>query len=345
MCTSPLHAFDTGQKTKDGNVKYLIKSYKVDYLFDLKNKWTPHYLNQPHPRYDCEVIDDYIQIPCGRCLECRLARSKEWAYRCILESKEHEHNYFVTLTYADPPKSSYIDDNGEIRESFTLVKADVQKFIKRVRKHFTGHKIRYYMCGEYGSLKNTHRPHYHIIFFGLPLDDLKLAPPYLQQNKHERNNKYDLYVSDYLTNEWKHGHVVIGPVTIDTCAYTARYIMKKQLGDNTIYDYMNILPPYTAMSNRPGIASNYFHENVEKIYQLGNYFINGEKVYPPRYYKNILKNYDEDKYEKFNNERMEAMEDISKHMLDHTDLSIINYFDVLEDIVENKNKSLTRNAL
>lgn len=43
--------------------------------------------------------DDVQVLPCGQCTSCRLNYSRNWAIRCSLEAAEHEHNYFVTLTY------------------------------------------------------------------------------------------------------------------------------------------------------------------------------------------------------------------------------------------------------
>ena len=43
---------------------------------------------------------------------------------------------------------------------------DLQKYIKRVRKHADkkfGAKVRYYACGEYGPVH--YRPHWHILFY------------------------------------------------------------------------------------------------------------------------------------------------------------------------------------
>ena len=82
---------------------------------------------------------------------------------------------FLTLTYAD----EHLPPNG------SLVVADLQKFIKRLRKHYAkrnnGIKLRYYACGEYGDRYG--RPHYHAIICGLSLrqedkDLVKLCWPF-----------------------------------------------------------------------------------------------------------------------------------------------------------------------
>ena len=163
------------------------------------------------------IIKDYVEIPCGKCIGCRLAYSKEWANRCVLESKGWKNNYFITLTYAP--------DTLPLNEEFgnaTLKPKDLQDFMKRLRiewqrKH--GHdNVRFYACGEYGS--KTHRPHYHILAFNLPLYDL--------EELKKTDNGDMLYISREIDKIWGKGNTWVGEVNWNTCAYVARYIMKKQ---------------------------------------------------------------------------------------------------------------------
>ncbi len=65
-----------------------------------------------------------IELPCGRCLGCRLEKSKEWALRCVHEAKMHKENTFITLTYADE----------HLPQGSSLVKSHFQKFIRSLRK-------------------------------------------------------------------------------------------------------------------------------------------------------------------------------------------------------------------
>mgnify|MGYP006865170730 CR=1 FL=1 len=75
--------------------------------------------------FDKVKLGDHTQeeicLPCGRCLGCRIERSKSWALRCMHEASLHLDNCFITLTYND--------DNLNTKGS--LVKADFQKFMKR----------------------------------------------------------------------------------------------------------------------------------------------------------------------------------------------------------------------
>ena len=103
------------------------------------------------------VADGYhdmpVQVPCGKCIGCRLDYSRKWAIRCVLEAQMHKENCFLTLTY----------DDEHLPKGEKLEKEEMQKFWKRLRKA-TGTKIRYYMAGEYGT--EGGRPHYHACVFG-----------------------------------------------------------------------------------------------------------------------------------------------------------------------------------
>lgn len=46
-------------------------------------------------------VDQRIQVPCGKCIECRLDHAKMWALRCWHESLKYPFSSFVTLTYDD----------------------------------------------------------------------------------------------------------------------------------------------------------------------------------------------------------------------------------------------------
>ena len=103
----------------------------------------------------------------------------------------------------------------------TLVVADVQKFMKRLRKHFTGTRVRFYLAGEYGS--RNFRPHYHAILYGIDLADF---PDLYPRGYNELKQAY--YSSPTMERIWKNGFIIMSEVTSRTCAYVARYVMKKQ---------------------------------------------------------------------------------------------------------------------
>lgn len=216
------------------------------------------------------VKQPFCKIPCGKCIGCKLEYSRQWANRCVLESKMHKSSLFVTLTYDElcVPRVMYAErENGEAREAMTLVKTDFQKFMKRLRSYVAYHmsdtfsntaisvvdgapQLRFFACGEYGP--ETLRPHYHAIIFGLDLPDKRL-----RQNV--RGNPY--YVSDILSELWPYGHHIIGNVSFQSAAYVARYCTKKLSGPaaSDAYDFYGIEPPFLLMSRKPGIGVPYYN--------------------------------------------------------------------------------------
>lgn len=218
-------------------------------------------------KYLYDTTGRFIILPCGQCYACRIAKSREWAARCVMESKMHKENSFITLTYSDenlPPDKS-------------LQKQDFTKFMKRLRKN-SGEKIRYYACGEYGSLYQ--RPHYHACLFGYRPKDLVI---------HSVRNGITLYRSPELEKAWQYrGFVTVGDVTYESAAYCARYVLKKITGVNAESYYNGRQPEYTVMSRRPGIAGEFFEKYSEDIYNKDFIVLRDKmKLKPPRYFDKI----------------------------------------------------------
>lgn len=254
-------------KDKNGDNAFEFYHQKVspflyDMTFETQDKLTGKTIKM-HPQY----------IPCGKCLGCRLDYSRDWSNRCIMESSRHEINWFITLTYDDANLTNgkvYLNkdlSDEEVPrwvdvEAKTLVPMEVTNFIKRLREYYSRVKnienIRYFYCGEYGG--TTGRPHYHLLVFGLDIDDLRLYRNTLKGDA--------LYNSDTIQKLWAKGFSVIAEMNWKTCAYTARYILKKQ-GEGKkhkgFYDDIGLYQEFTRMSRNPGIATPYYQTHVEQI--------------------------------------------------------------------------------
>lgn len=338
-CYHPLKAFKIGVHVS-GKDKYKIVPYDVHHItqYTAEGGWVP----VREPFYGSVGIhrSEWIEIPCGHCVGCRLDYSRQWANRCMLELQYHKSAYFVTLTYDEEhvPRCYHPDvEVDEMVEEMTLCKRDFQLFMKRLRK-FTGQKLRYFACGEYGS--QTFRPHYHAIIYGLELDDLEV---------YSRKNSYVYYNSDTLSRIWSYGHVVVGEVNWDTCAYTARYIMKKVDGEDKIMtDVFKVQPEFTLMSRKPGIAYQYLIDHPE-VYDYDQINIStprgGKQFKPPRYFDKL---FDIDNHEKMVDvkERRKADAKASETLkLSRTNLSKLEQLEVEERIKRNKIKSLLRKEI
>ena len=88
-CYHPLKGFPIGL-TNSGKTQYKIVPYSVDHVELRNGKWVPI---DCHMRSDAatKAVWDYIQIPCGKCVGCRLDYSRQWAYRCMLELENHAY--------------------------------------------------------------------------------------------------------------------------------------------------------------------------------------------------------------------------------------------------------------
>lgn len=207
-------------------------------------------------------------LSCGQCIGCRLEKSRQWAVRCVHEASLYDHNCYLTLTF----------DDYHLPDHHSLDHRIFQLFMKRLRKHYPDKTIRYYMAGEYGA--DLGRPHYHACLFNHDFVDKIL---------HSKNNGNPLYISPTLDKIWQQGFASIGSLTFNSAAYVARYIMKKQTGENAGQHYGNKKPEYNKMSNRPGIGQNWLKKYKSDVYPEGTLIINANKARPPRYYDQQFK--------------------------------------------------------
>lgn len=227
------------------------------------------------------ALGEYLELPCGRCVGCRLDRSKAWAVRCVHEAACHDQNSFITLTY---------NDDWLPRRPCTLVPEHLQAFLKRLRERVrsqTGKRIRFYACGEYGD--ENWRPHYHALIFGYEFPDKQLWK--------ERGGVRS-YVSRELEEIWGMGFCTVGEVTVESAAYTARYVMKKVGGDQSEFYYSEldpytgelvpILPEFSRMSLKPGIGALWFEQFGADVFPEDFVVVKGKRVRVPDYYDTLF---------------------------------------------------------
>lgn len=233
-----------------------------------------------------------VKIPCGKCTGCRLDYSRHWADRMMLELETAKKGLFVTLTYDDDSVPKAFDDFGNLI-GYTLDKKDAQDFMKNFRRH-CDKKVRFFCCGEYGGLYR--RPHLHFILFGIGLDDF--PPDHLKPLK--TNDKGDVFydISD-IDAAWSNfegrgrarhavsqkGFTYCSNVSWFTCAYVARYVLKKAGLSRMEESYQE--PEFVLMSRRPGIGADYLAKNPDCLRCTNIPVLVGDKVRKlpiPQYY-------------------------------------------------------------
>lgn len=240
MCSHPGKAWLTGSKTENGKDDYIVRLSTAGDLLSLDSLRDSEY-SRVKPGAPAIVLDgksylcDPIDIPCGKCVECRMEKAKTWKVRLCHEQELYPPSnvLFVTLTYddvhlpmLDHPHQPY------------LSKRDLRDFLNRLRCRQYGekHPFRFFACGEYGELGL--RPHFHLILFlDEPLDDLI---PY----------EFGSYHSATISEAWRHrGLIDVKYVEENMLAYVAGYVEKKQLDPN--WDSYPV-KPFLVMSRNLG---------------------------------------------------------------------------------------------
>lgn len=295
--------------------------------------------------------DLVIMVPCRKCIGCRLEYSRKWADRMMLELDHSKTAVFVTLTY-DNEHLSYGDEvfipdilTGEALPTRfpTTVKRDVQLFNKRLREYFRGKEIRFYLGAEYGS--TTLRPHYHGIYFGLSLNDF----PDKQIQSFNSHNQI-IYKSNILARLWKNGFVSFANVSWQTCAYVARYSLKKLGTEKGFAENRGVLPEWSLCSRRPGIGGYFVIDHPEVLENpLDKIFIsdphgvkNVSSISLPNFLFEKLEDINPELYSDVKEQRLRSMNDAFFMEYLKQDKDEITYLCDKENLHNNRVKSLER---
>lgn len=274
---------------------------------------------QYDPKFCSPTAD--IQLACGRCVGCRLSKSREWSVRCMHEASLYWDNCWLTLTmneeYLSTRPNPYSVQKGQ--------KSEITKFLKRLRNKY-GEGIRYFYCAEYGETcffcnQNQKRclcgnyypwrgrPHYHVCIFNHDFDDKQFF---------KTINGCHHYTSETLDEIWTDpetklnmGYATISELTADSAAYTARYSLKKITGDlaeqddpvtgirhyqriNPDGEIVDLIPEYNNMSRGSkklqtgGIGKGWLDTFPKEVLDNDAVLFKSLRIKPPRYYDQKL---------------------------------------------------------
>lgn len=204
-----------------------------------------------------------IPVPCGKCINCLMAKKRMWMYRVDCELRMSKAAFFYTLTYDDlitpsPPTG--------------VQKVHAQNFMKYLRKNLGDlyGRVRFYLCGEYGG--KYRRPHYHVLlFFPDKIISKETLTPIVLQS-------------------WKHGQIADGYVEQLSASYCAKDMLK--LDDPELYEackngYLN--EPFSLYSRRPGLGGLFAEKYRDHFSKRDPFnctvFTNGSKLPLPRYFR------------------------------------------------------------
>lgn len=205
-----------------------------------------------------------VQLPCSKCLQCRLDYARGWAIRCVHEAQMHNETSFITLTYDDQKLASK-----------KLIYEDFQLFMKKLRKQ-RQNPIGYFVTGEYGE--KTKRPHWHALLFGYRPRDAE----YKYSN--DRGDK--CFSSKLLSTTWGNGIAEFGDVTIHSAGYCARYAAKKLVhGKDQDHDFH----PISKKSSKHAIGKKWLEKYYADVFNEGVVRLrDGSTASIPRYYEKWL---------------------------------------------------------
>ena len=269
-------------------------------------------------RYSCWIpnpevsASEAVKVPCGQCLGCRIADSRQKAIRTMHSLQMSSGlGCFLTLTYAPE----------HVPNMRWLERAHLVNFIKALRGSLHPTRIQILAGGEYGE--RSGHPHYHLCIIGW-------EPPH-----HERlyDSKQYLYSHPLVSELWhdgsgprgqsgnSRGFHNLGSLTFESAAYVARYIIKKQKGALTYSDpdsgvQMRINEKtgetkpneFAYMSRRPALGRTWFDKYWSDIYPHDFCIIGDHKTRPPRYYDRLLEQSNPDLFEQVKSQRKEESE-------------------------------------
>ena len=272
-----------------------------------------------------------MSVPCNKCINCQVQKRKDMSVRLAHEASQFENCCFITLTYSpenvpvtdgkpfdksqeffysrhhlDVPFAEFEEQSKvgfakhkkrlEIPCYQTLLPSDVQKFMKRLRRHLEyvpvkrrgirDHikKVRYFAVGEYGG--KTYRPHYHIVVFGWKPSDLEHL---------KWHNGKEVFTSRQLQKCWRFGFSSVTEVNPYVAKYCARYVTKKfsRLGSADPRSKC-VIPEFVLQSTRDGaIGATWFDKYGCDACKVGLATLRVgdmiQRVAIPRYYWNRLR--------------------------------------------------------
>jgi len=245
-----------------------------------------------------------MELPCGKCIGCRMDRARGWQVRILHEAQLYDTNWMATFTY----------DDSALPEDWSLRYSDFQAAMKRLRKRVEGERevaggrkpIRFFCSGEYGTVRG--RPHFHAILFNCRFGD----------ESRLYNGSYRSALADAI---WSRGIVGLDDVTVASAAYVAGYVTEKvhRRVDEVVSVKTGELFPrrkeFCQMSRRPGLGSWWYDRFGYDLFPQDHAILrDGKRHKVPRfYYERYRREADADKVEELEERRFaRAMEQRSE---------------------------------
>lgn len=220
----------------------------------------------PVPR-DKRVL--YVPVGCGKCIECRKMKSREWQARLLEDVRHNKNGKFVTLTFSNESIRDLAKDIEGLKGydlDNQIATLAVRRFLERWRKKYKK-SLRHWLVTEIGHA-GTENIHMH----GIVWTDENLE----EVEKH-----------------WKYGHIWMGKgekkenyVNEKTVTYLTKYVTKQD-SDHKYYKpkiltSAGIGKGYT--SRRDSQFNKYKGEETDEAYTTRT----GHKMSLPIYWRNKI---------------------------------------------------------
>ena len=288
---------------------------KITYRFvgSLKEGFEP----QPLFDYSTGEVFEPFQVGCGKCLDCIQLHKIEWIHRIQDEASLYKDNAFITLTY-----------HNSLKNSETVVSKETARiFIRELRRAIYPRKIRYYLCGEYGSKRG--RAHYHAVIFNYSFPDKRFF-------KFDKKG-FPIYRSDFLESIWNPRFIPYAGFSgiSNVCEKTLEYVtkdMQKMQYTYTDCEDVQRPDPFVLMSLKPGIGARAAPVDVPAD---GRIWHEGKSVLLPRYYKKLLVRQGKEKEVALFNKKLAAISDL-RQIYSDPDLDLQKYEKKSRDLLDKK---------
>lgn len=218
----------------------------------------------------------WVPVACGKCMECKRAKAREWRIRLNEEIQTDTTGKFVTLTFnqesLDKLKTEFQTD-----ENNAIAKIAVRRFLERWRKKYKK-SLKHWLVTELGH-EGTERIHLHGFLFSNETESIKEL--------------------------WQYGFAYIGQYTNSrTINYCTKYVLKQDQ-DHKNYQQITLVSPgigkgYLDKSNAK--KNRFKGEKTNELYTMPN----GTKTTLPIYYRNKI--YSEEEREKLWLQKLDKME-------------------------------------
>jgi hypothetical protein len=229
------------------------------------------------------IIDNRVlavPVGCGKCIECKKQKSRQWQVRMNEELRTNTNATFVTLTFSNEEYtklSKEVKTTGGYEHDNEIATLATRRFLERWRKK-TKKSIKHWLITEIGG-ERYEKIHLHGIIWSKDTKEIK--------------------------EKWKYGFVYIGEyVNEETIGYITKYVNKI---DQKHKSYNS------KILCSPGIGKNYINrtDSQKNKYQEGKtnetYTTRtGIKLNLPIYYRNQI--YTEEEKEKLWLEKLDKNE-------------------------------------